>query len=31
MLDKKITLIIGNDIKKANPELFNDFKSYGKI
>jgi len=26
MIDKKITLIIGNDIHKSYPKLFNDFK-----
>ena len=26
MFDKKITLIIGNDIYKVNPKLFDDFK-----
>ena len=29
MIDKKITLIIGNDVKTANPELFGDFKCHG--
>tara|TARA_B100000575_G_scaffold263790_1_gene239188 strand:+ start:132 stop:521 length:390 start_codon:yes stop_codon:yes gene_type:complete len=28
MIDKKITLIIGNDLYNANPQLFNDFKSH---
>tara|TARA_Y100000589_G_scaffold269728_1_gene261801 strand:+ start:803 stop:1189 length:387 start_codon:yes stop_codon:yes gene_type:complete len=28
MIDKKITLIIGNDVYKVNPKLFNDFQSY---
>ena len=28
MIDKKITLIIGNDIHKVNPELFNDFECH---
>ena len=27
MIDKKITLIIGNDVYKVNPKLFDDFKS----
>ena len=26
MFDKKITLIIGNDVHKVNPKLFDDFK-----
>ena len=26
MFDKKIILIIGNDVQKKNPELFGDFK-----
>ena len=26
MIDKKITLIVGNDIYNVNPRLFNDFK-----
>ena len=26
MFDKKITLIIGNDLYKVNPKLFDDFK-----
>ena len=28
MIDKKIILIIGNDIHKLNPKLFYDFKCY---
>ncbi len=28
MIEKKITLIIGNDVRKENPELFEDFKSH---
>ena len=28
MIDKKLILIIGDDIQKKNPELFNDFKSH---
>ena len=28
MIDKKITVIIGNDVKKLNPELFDDFKCH---
>lgn len=28
MIDKKITLILGNDVHKANPELFDDFKCH---
>ena len=28
MFEKKIILIIGNDIHNANPELFNDFKCH---
>ena len=28
MIDKKTTLIIGNDIYKVTPELFNDFKCH---
>ena len=28
MIDKKITLIIGNDLYNVNPQLFNDFKSH---
>ena len=28
MIDKKVTLIIGNDVHKANPRLFNDFKCH---
>ena len=28
MIDKKITLIIGNDIHNTNPKLFDDFKSH---
>ena len=28
MIDKKITLIIGNDIYNLNPRLFNDFKCH---
>ena len=28
MIDKKITLIIGNDVHSANPKLFVDFKYY---
>ncbi len=28
MIDKKITLIIGNDVHNVNPELFVDFKSH---
>ena len=28
MIDKKTTLIIGNDLYKVNPKLFNDFKCY---
>ena len=28
MIDKKIILIIGNDIQKLNPKLFGDFKSH---
>ena len=27
MIDKKTTLIIGNDVYKVNPKLFDDFKS----
>jgi len=26
MIDKKVTLIIGNDVHKVNPELFDNFK-----
>ena len=26
MIDKKITLIIGNDVQKINPKLFDNFK-----
>ena len=28
MIDKKITLIIGDDVHAVNPKLFDDFKSY---
>ena len=28
MIDKKITLIMGNDVHKVNQELFDDFKSH---
>tara|TARA_Y100001933_G_scaffold91205_1_gene92196 strand:- start:81 stop:467 length:387 start_codon:yes stop_codon:yes gene_type:complete len=28
MIDKKITLIIGNDVHKLNPKLFDDFLSH---
>tara|TARA_B100000900_G_scaffold392266_1_gene387601 strand:- start:139 stop:525 length:387 start_codon:yes stop_codon:yes gene_type:complete len=28
MIDKKITLIIGNDVHKVNPELFDTFKCH---
>ena len=28
MIDKKITLIIGNDVYKMNPKLFVDFKNH---
>ncbi len=28
MIDKKITLIIGNDVYNVNPKLFDDFKCY---
>ena len=28
MIDKKITLIIGNDVYKVNPKLFDDFKCH---
>tara|TARA_B100000575_G_C23096416_1_gene632383 strand:+ start:832 stop:1218 length:387 start_codon:yes stop_codon:yes gene_type:complete len=28
MINKKITLIIGNDVYKSNVELFDDFKSH---
>ena len=28
MIDKKTTLIIGDDVVKLNPELFKDFKSF---
>ena len=28
MFDKKITLIIGNDVQMVIPKLFNDFKSH---
>ena len=28
MIDKKITLIIGDDIQKKHPELFHDFSSH---
>ena len=28
MIDKKITLIIGNDVYNSNPELFDDFESH---
>ena len=28
MIDKKITLIIGNDVYKVMPKLFNDFKCH---
>ena len=28
MFDKKTTLIIGNDVHKVNPQLFDDFKSH---
>jgi len=28
MIDKKIILIVGDEVQKHNPELFDDFKSY---
>ena len=28
MINKKITLIVGNDVQKLKPELFNDFKFF---
>ena len=28
MIDKKITLIVGNDVYRVNPKLFNDFKCH---